>query len=360
MIGSENHNHDISHTHGVPGVAHTHSYAHTHGVPGVAHTHTSAAHTHSTGNHTLTTSEMPSHYHKTTTELGSNGLVLYWNNQQSGSDYWGAQYQSGSYKSSGAYALNQLNTGNSGGGGAHNHGNTGSTTPGATGSTTPGAATTNSQSTSTSGSTTPSATTTNSQSTSTSGNASNIQPTVVMNWIVKAFLLMPNQSYVENSLTSSSEINALSAKQGKELKTLIDSKQSILSTNQLNACNSGITAAKVNAYDADISDTGWIKLTLKNGATNFTDGRDLCYRKIGKVVYLSGLITAPESTSVLAIASLPAGFRPHYDYESFVIRNGAGYCKAGISMNGDAGAIWIQGSVAGETSFSNVCFIADR
>lgn len=110
----------------------------------------------------------------------------------------------------------------------------------------------------------------------------------------------------------------------------------------------------------DLNDTGWIKLNLINGATNFTNGRDLAYRKIGKIVYLSGLFTAPATNEVLPIAYLPVGFRPHYDYESFIIRNGAGYCKAGINRDNGDGAIWIQGATAGETSFSNISFIADR
>ena len=107
-------------------------------------------------------------------------------------------------------------------------------------------------------------------------------------------------------------------------------------------------------------DTGWINLDLINGATDFTDGRKLAYRKIGKIVYLSGLFEAPATDIVLPIAYLPVGFRPHYDYESFIIRNGSGYCKAGINMNNGDGAIWIQNAVAGETSLSNVSFIADR
>ena len=50
---------------------------------------------------------------------------------------------------------------------------------------------------------------------------SSIQPTIVLNWIVKAFQLMPNQSYVENSLESDSTINSLSAAQGKTLNDKI-------------------------------------------------------------------------------------------------------------------------------------------
>lgn len=68
--------------------------------------------------HSHTISSAGDHNHKTTTELGCNGLVLRWDNAQNGADYWGARYQEGSYKSSGAFALNQLYTGS---GGTHTH-----------------------------------------------------------------------------------------------------------------------------------------------------------------------------------------------------------------------------------------------
>lgn len=109
----------------------------------------------------------------------------------------------------------------------------------------------------------------------------------------------------------------------------------------------------------DDYDTGWIELELINGATLFTDGRTPSYRKIGKIVYLSGLFKAPETNDVTPIAYLPEGFRPHYDYESFIIRNGVGYCIAGINRDNQNGAIWIQNSTTGETSLSNISFIAD-
>lgn len=108
-------------------------------------------------------------------------------------------------------------------------------------------------------------------------------------------------------------------------------------------------------------DTGWIELNLINGATNITTDRKLSCRKIGNVVYLSGAIIAPTTAdnSVTIIAYLPSGFIPHYNYESFVIRNANGTCLAGINLNTKDGAIWIQNAENGETSFSNVSFIAD-
>ena len=142
--GTASHTHNISHTHGVPGVAHTHTSA--------AHTHTVNGHTHSTGNHTLTIAELPAHNH--------TFAFNFYNYQQSGYGYNGQVY-----KTSSAAQTGNVTTNNTGSGGAHNHGNTGSTSL-TTNSTTPGAT----------GSTTPSATTTNSQSATNTSSVSNIQP----------------------------------------------------------------------------------------------------------------------------------------------------------------------------------------
>lgn len=110
------------------------------------------------------------------------------------------------------------------------------------------------------------------------------------------------------------------------------------------------------------NDTGWIELSLINGATSIENDRKLSYRKIGNIVYLSGTIIPPEtaSSSAVIIAYLPSGCRPHYTYESFIIRNNNGSCIAGINFSTIDGAIWIQNATNGETSFSNVSFIADN
>ncbi len=128
----------------------------------------SLIHLHSTGNHTLTIAEMPSHSHN-----ADNYCI----GAPSGSSREGEYYTLlKPYGSSIIYPLENAVT-NVGGSEAHNHGDTSS--------------------------------------------ASSVQPTIVLNWIVKAFQLMPNQSYVENSLESNSAINSLSAAKGKVLNDKI-------------------------------------------------------------------------------------------------------------------------------------------
>lgn len=199
LLGNKTHTHtSAAHTHTIAGHTHT-SAAHTHTV--VGHTHTSAAHTHTTGNHTLTVAEMPSHTHAMYGGAATGGT-------QEGVDSFASGFSTFRKIEQGTYAT--------GGGGAHSHGNTGSTTPGNTGSTslttnstTPG----NTGSTSlTSDSTTPNAT----------GSNTNFQPTITMNWIVKAVMLIPEYFIVENTLISTSTSNALSAAQGKILNNRID------------------------------------------------------------------------------------------------------------------------------------------
>lgn len=147
----------------------------THTHTSAAHTHTIAGHVHSTGNHTLTVDEIPSHAHGGVRRqsVGTAG--------------------SGSTGTSTSSADTNYYTDYTGGNGAHNHGNTGSTSL-TTDSTTPGA----------------------------TGSNSNFQPTIVMNWIVKAAMLIPEYFKVDNTLTSTSSSNALSAAQGKILNDKID------------------------------------------------------------------------------------------------------------------------------------------
>lgn len=147
----------------------------THTHTSAAHTHTIAGHIHSTGNHTLTVAEMPSHTHGGVRRqsVGTAG--------------------SGSTGTSTGSADTDYFTNYTGGSGAHNHGNTGSTSL-------------------TTDSTTPNVT----------GSNTNFQPTITMNWIVKAVMLIPEYFVVENTLNSISTSNALSAAQGKILNDKVN------------------------------------------------------------------------------------------------------------------------------------------
>lgn len=62
----------------------------------------------------------------------------------------------------------------------------------------------------------------------------NIQPTMVANWIVKAKMIVPVTAYVENTLDSVSESNALSAAQGRVLNDKINSLSTVASTGSYN------------------------------------------------------------------------------------------------------------------------------
>ena len=116
-------------------------------------------HIHSTGNHTLTIAEMPTHQHRT---------QFSWIDSAASGSEWG-------------YVVKMNRDGKTDGGAEefiggsqpHNHGDTGSNT--------------------------------------------NYQPTITVNWIVKAVMLIPNYIIVEDTLTSDSAIDALSARQGKLL-----------------------------------------------------------------------------------------------------------------------------------------------
>jgi microcystin-dependent protein len=248
ILGSKTHTHtSAEHSHTIEGHTHT-SAAHTHSVEG--HTHTSAAHTHTTGNHTLTVAEIPAHSHAV-----YGGANVQSSGGSEGLESFGSKYSSFRAIEQGTY--------NTGGSGAHNHGNTGSTTPGNTGST---SLTTNSTTPGDTGSTT---LTTNNTKPGDTGEADNYQPSIVMNWIVKAVMLIPEYFVVENTLNSDSEDNALSAKQGKLLNekfTDYATKSEMIQYLPLNGgtMHGELVIGQYDGYGIQLGTNGRINATINN------------------------------------------------------------------------------------------------
>lgn len=66
---------------------------------------------------------------------------------------------------------------------------------------------------------------------------------------------------------------------------------------------------RVSALESETSDSGWNVLPLAEGITGYSTEQQPMYRKIGKTLYLSGVVRG-ISQSNMVIATLPENFRP--------------------------------------------------
>lgn len=80
-------------------------------------------------------------------------------------------------------------------------------------------------------------------------------------------------------------------------------------------------------------DSGWINLTLENGATAYSDGQKPRYRKIGNEVFLSGVYKGVSGTNV-TIATLPNGYRPTNKVIAACASVGQMFSKISIETDG--------------------------
>lgn len=70
-------------------------------------------------------------------------------------------------------------------------------------------------------------------------------------------------------------------------------------------------------YTAQSDDTGWLNLTLNSGWSSPYMSDVAQYRRIGKVVYLRGLINATAAAGP-NIATLPEGYRPSGQFQRYI------------------------------------------
>ena len=274
-------------------------------------------HNHSTGNHTLTIDEIPTHRHGryiTTNEPG--GSIGEWNSnyQYLGTNAW--------------YTAEQNAVGDAGGSQAHNHGNT--------------------------------------------GLASNYQPTTVMNYIVKAEMVIPNQSTVHDGLDSDSEIDSLSAKQGKILNTKIDSliiptvNNTLTSTSTTEALSAAQGKALNDKFGSYVT-TSSLGVTVTSPVFNTANNsyKQNGYWEIvqyGKVVWVQGYITCLSvSSGVKFINNLPkpkncAGAAPHWQFHNWENATPGTPFVVHFSSDGSCSA---RGGVVGGNYFVQMVYIAE-
>lgn len=127
---------------------------------------------------------------------------------------------------------------------------------------------------------------------------------------------------VKNNLTSTDTQLPLSAKQGKELKTLVDSK------------------ANSNHTHDNISDTGWQEVIFESGYAKYGD--PVRYRRIGKVVHIEGIIKntsafTPSETAKKVATISDIYCRPQYTQYGLMQGTGANKFLLSIQPNGNIG-----------------------
>ena len=155
-------------------------------------------------------------------------------------------------------------------------------------------------------------------------NSDNFQPTMTLNWIVKAVMLIPEYFVVENTLTSTSTSNALSAVQGK-----------ILNDTKFNASGgviSGQTRVEMSGVTGATEVPLWSNAQLLVGSTVTNDAITRCpaigfveYQNADGVLYMKdrALFWASSNNNM---GHIPAG---NTGYE--IVHTGNKYDVIGIN-----------------------------
>lgn len=108
------------------------------------------------------------------------------------------------------------------------------------------------------------------------------------------------------------------------------------------------------------NDSGWINLTLNSGWTMNDYAAEVPqYRKIGKIVYLRGLVNATTAAGNI-IATLPAGFRPSGYFNRFpAALNQGEFAMIQINANGQINDYTKGTKGRGFLSLNGISFISD-
>lgn len=84
----------------------------------------------------------------------------------------------------------------------------------------------------------------------------------------------------------------------------------------------------------NLIDSGWIDLPLATGITEYSDGQKPRYRKVGKEVFISGVLKGVTERDKL-IATLPANYRPSKKVMLPIACVGQMIGKISVETNGD-------------------------
>ena len=152
----------------------------------------------------------------------------------------------------------------------------------------------------------------------------NIQPTMVLNWIVKAVMLIPHYFTVENTLTSTNTSNALSAAQGKILN---DSK-----FNTSGGVISGQTRVEVPGVTGATEVPIWSNAQLLVGSTVTNDAITRC-PSIGFVEYQNadGVLYMKDRALFWASSNNNMGHIPTANTGYEIVHTGNKYDVIGIN-----------------------------
>lgn len=118
--------------------------------------------------------------------------------------------------------------------------------------------------------------------------------------------------------------------------------------------------ADITALQGAQQDSGWINLTLNTGWTMNDYAAEVPqYRKIGKTVYLRGLVNATAAASSI-IATLPAGYRPSGYFNRFACALNQGeFVMIQINANGQINDYGKGTSGRAFLSLNGISFPAD-